>query len=52
VVATAELTLQPGKATCNCRYKLRKYSAGSDKKRRYRRSDDIAGLHSRAWMHV
>jgi len=37
-----ELTLQTVKKTCNCRYKRTKYSAVTDKMRRYRRSDDIA----------
>jgi len=40
----AELTVQTVKKTCNCRYKQTKDSAGTDKKRRYRRSDDTAEL--------
>jgi len=34
--------LQPVKKTCSCHYTRTKYSAGTDKKRRYGRSDDIA----------
>jgi len=36
------LKLQTVKKTCNCRYTHTKYSAGTDKKRRYGRGDDIA----------
>jgi len=46
--------LQTVKKTCNCRYTRTKYSAGTDEKRRYGRSDDIAEvvIDSRTLMHV
>jgi len=38
---TAVLKFQGVKKTCNCRYTRTKYSAGTDEKRRYGRSEDI-----------
>jgi len=41
---TAVLKLQSVKKTYNCRYARTKYSASTDEKRRYGRSEDIAEL--------